>query len=257
MGTDIHPAVEVRRKGVWHYHTPKIECPYYYEFDYDRTPGSFKRIYRLDAKGNRIRSGWDSCKFRLPEYFSERNYRHFALLGNVRNGTGFAGVYTHDEIPYIQDARGVPDDISVRAKARLSDEHSAGWVTLTELKGYDYRQTIQEGGVLDETEFQKFCMTGRPPENWSGDTWGKDIVTLTPDAYAALFESPIELLQGRASKRGANYDKTKRYYIQATWRRSLYDQVSDIPKKWIPYLEDLVPKGGSDDDVRVVFDFDS
>lgn len=70
MGTDIHPAVEVRRKGIWRYHRPKTECPYYYDYKFENG----QRVYELDADGNRIRSKWDRCATRLPEAFEMMAY---------------------------------------------------------------------------------------------------------------------------------------------------------------------------------------
>lgn len=39
-----------------------------------------------------------------------RNYDTFAMLANVRNGRGFAGVKTGDGFPFIAEPRGLPDD---------------------------------------------------------------------------------------------------------------------------------------------------
>lgn len=262
VGTDIHPAIEVRRKGVWRYHRPKTLCQRYAETWDDPVQLDIVN-QRLSAKGYPThklgdrQNTWDRCKYRLPEFFYDRNYRVFALLGNVRNGSGFAGVYTHDEIPYIQDNRGRPDDITPEAEAKLSDEHSDGWVTLQELKDYDYDLTFTEGGVVSEPDYIKSMTTGQPPETWSGMVTGKDIVVLQPGEFAKLFVSPVELFQGLSAKRSPHYDPTKKYLVHHKWNRKLRGEVAVIPDQWIPYLEKLIPKGGTTDDVRVVFDFDS
>lgn len=257
MGTDIHPAVEVRRNGVWRYHTPKTICPYYYDYEFDRVTG--QRITRLDADGSPIRSKWDRCKYRLPEFFSERNYRVFAVLGDVRNGSGFAGVYTHDYIPPIQSQRGFPDGMDHRTRAKMSDEHSEGWVTLDELQAYDYDQMFTEGGVLNEAEYLRTAITGELPQSWSGGISGPDIRIISPEDYAKLYDSPISLLteKDRDKHRNINYDRKARYHIAHKWERKLRDQVSAIPDEMVPYLEKLIPKGGTPEDVRLVFDFDS
>jgi len=297
MGTDIHPAVEVRRNGIWRYHRPTTLCRWYAETwdDPDAVAAQNKRreeyIADLAAKGepsSRMvgwpvvklgdrRNLWDRCKYKLPEFFGERNYRVFALLGNVRNGSGFAGVYTHDPIESISSERGRPADISKEAEAKLSNEHSDGWATLAELKAYDYRQEIVEGGVISEDKYLEFLNHGRKrPDSWSGGISGSEIVTLTEDEFLSTFESVIDLFVpineqkrverkfnrpvGMFASRGGAFtvpDPTKRVYIQAVWKAPLYDEVRSIPEEWIPYLERLVPKGGTDEDVRVVFDFDS
>lgn len=261
MGTDIHPAVEVRRSGVWRYARPTEPCSWYYETWTEEevkrlTDNGWVEKYGPIQVGDR-RNKWDRCKTRLPEFFTSRNYRHFALLGDVRNGSGFAGVYTHDPIPSISSARGYPATMSREAMAKMSGEHSAGWATLSELQAYDYKVKITEGGVVGEQDFLRMLRTGKPPHDWSGSIAGSSIVVLTPAQYANLYESPIDLLQGKEARKSKAYDPSARYYIQATWDQDLYTEVKDIPEKWVPYLEKLIPKGGTADDVRVVFDFDS
>lgn len=182
MGTDIHPAVEVRRKGTWRYHQPKDDCPYYWETEYKANPvtGNPERYYTLDGDGNRIKSKWAcSCKYRLPEFFWQRNYGWFAILANVRNDDD-------ESWPYIQEYRDLPFDITPRARARMSDEHNQGWVLLRELQDYSFTQLVK---------------------------------TYNGNEVPVACEVPIiEVIQ---------------------------------------YLEKLIPKGGTSDDVRLVFDFDS
>lgn len=261
MGTDIHPAIEVRRNGVWRFYRPKEPCRWYHEVwtaSDIANVNSHNPEYAKTLKVGDRKYAWDRCKTRIPDFFSDRNYRVFAVLGNVRNGVGFAGVYTHDTLPYIQDNRGLPDDLDPKTYAKLSHEHSDGWVTLAELKDFDYDQTFTEGGVIEEQEFLKMCHTGETPETWSGWISGPGITILEPDQYAALYRSPIDLLStGNQEGRLTLYDTSARYYINAKWKAKLRSEVADIPDQWIPYLERLVPKGGTDDDVRVVFDFDS
>lgn len=274
MGTDIHMAVEVRREGIWRYNRPKTLCRWYAETwttqadvdeankrvaDYYAANPTYRNTSKPVKLGDR-KYTWDRCKYKLPEFFTDRNYRVFAVLGNVRNGSGFAGVYTHDAIPFISDNRGHPEGVTREALAKLSNEHSETWVDLAELKAYDYRQTITEGGVIDEQTFLKMLIDNRDaPDSWSGMVSGALTKVLTTDQYAALYESPIDLLQGKAENRRptAAYNAGVAYHIQHVWKRSLYDEVSAIPGQMIPYLEKLVPKGGSDEDVRLVFDFDS
>ena len=42
-----------------------------------------------------------------------RSYNTFAMLANVRNGRGFAGVKTSDGFPVIHEQRGLPEDLEV------------------------------------------------------------------------------------------------------------------------------------------------
>jgi len=43
----------------------------------------------------------------------QRSYNTFAMLANVRNGTGFAGCRTSTGFPVIHEPRGLPDDLEV------------------------------------------------------------------------------------------------------------------------------------------------
>lgn len=251
MGTDIHPAVEVRRKGVWRYHRPKTECPYYYEYKYEQG----QRIYDLDSDGNRIRSRWDRCATRLPEFFGSRNYLKFAILGNVRNGFGFGGVKTFDPLPPMSDQRGYPPDISIEAMAKMSEEHSATWVTLAEMMAYDFSGDLVEEGVIDEIQFLECLIKDTTPTSWSGGISGRDIEVVTPEEYLALYGSKRDMFT-KEPLVPRTYDTTKRYFIQYRWTVPLNTSCPDIPEI-ITYMHDLIPKGGTTEDVRLVMDFDS
>lgn len=262
MGTDIHPAVEIRRNGIWRYHRPKTECPYYYDYDYvanpkferdkpETYPASFRQ-QKLDSDGNRIRSKWDRCKTRLPEYFSSRNYLKFAILADVRNGYGFAGVKTFDPLPSIAPARGEPADITSEARAKLSNEHSPTWVNLGELMDWPHWDgKLVHEGVVDEYTFLRSLITGEDPQSWSSSISGQNIVT--PEQYLALYGGPRELFS-KAQPRA--YDSTKQYHIQYRWEVPLATAGHEIDEI-ITYMHDLIPRGGSAADVRMIMDFDS
>lgn len=266
MGTDIHPAVEVRRKGIWRYHKPVTECPYYYEYDYKPNPNfvrgkpetgpvSFKE-YRLDSDGNRIRSKWDRCATRLPEFFRNRNYLKFAILADVRNGYGFAGVKTFDPLPSIAPGRGLPADITKEARAKLSNEHSETWVLLSELMAWPHWDgKLVHEGVISEYEFLETLIKGTTPSSWSGGISGQDIVVVTPDQYLALYGGPRDLFSSNPPK-PRTYDDTKRYFVQYRWEVPLATAGHEIDEI-ITYMHDLIPKGGTAEDVRMVMDFDS
>jgi len=263
MGTDIHPAVEVRRNGVWRYRRPTEPCRWYFEtwdiMDAARVNANIAKM-RAEGKDHGMkdvvvgerRHPWDRCKTRLPECFTNRNYAKFALLGDVRNGYGFAGVKTFVPLQAISKNRGRPNDISKEAEAKLSNEHSDGWVTLQELLEYDYTKPLGETGVITERQFLDAIYHRKDPESWSGGVSGKDIVVLSPENWINLFASRDTF----GVKIDGQYDPTKTYYIQYGWEVPLATAVPDV-LEMIEYLKPLVPKGGTPDDVRVVFDFDS
>ena len=42
-----------------------------------------------------------------------RSYNTFAMLADVRNGRGFAGIKTSDGFPVIHEQRGLPEDLEL------------------------------------------------------------------------------------------------------------------------------------------------
>ena len=73
------------------------------------------------------------------EPFSNRNYRVFGFLANVRN---------YSVVPPIAMPRGFPEDASEDARKDYThwdwDAHTPSWLTVEELTNYDYDQTIED-----------------------------------------------------------------------------------------------------------------
>lgn len=88
--------------------------------------------------------GWKGANLK-PEAFDWRSYALFGFLADVRN-------YSRSPNPWPR--RKWPDDISDEAKELREhwdhDGHSFHWVTLAELKGYDYDQTFENRRTLAE-----------------------------------------------------------------------------------------------------------
>ncbi len=78
----------------------------------------------------------------VPDDFEWRNYSVYAFLAGVRN---------YSAITPISEPRGLPEDVSEDADAacgRLDgDTHSRSWLTLAELRAFDYDQ-----GLVDRRE---------------------------------------------------------------------------------------------------------
>ncbi len=86
------------------------------------------------------------------EWYPGRNYNEFAILANVRNGRGFAGIKTGEGFNPIADPKGLPkdvsDDVASDSRAYGSDGHSHSWLTLKELIAtpeYWDQKTVFEG----------------------------------------------------------------------------------------------------------------
>ena len=86
MGTDIHAMFQVRRETGWE-DLPFVPGRYADKFPWSKTQTP----------------GWDG----------DRQYLLFAWLANVRNGHGFAGVYTHEPIVPLSDRIGFPEDFTL------------------------------------------------------------------------------------------------------------------------------------------------
>lgn len=111
------------------------------------------------------------------QWYSDRHYVVFALLGNVRNGHGFAGVYTHEPIVPLSDCAGFPDDMTAESLAWMDargGDHSDTWVLLRDVLKYDYDQPLRRGGVVTLREYDTYLRRGEL-EEWSGDVSGRSV----------------------------------------------------------------------------------
>lgn len=244
MGTDIH--LEAERQlddGTWdrimHMSEPCWKCGEYDRESNDRRYINQTGLQNVWAMGDELRPDDVIIREFTPEYdgkrhcmlertepcdqcqgtkishhsqfFSDRNYDVFAILGNVRNGTGFAGSVTSSGFEPISDNRGIPDDISrglrdylVRTGYDLIDgkleynrddeeeddlyeemekepegywglgDHSWSWVTLDEIINYDWDRAVVKEGWVTPGQFQHFREHGSP-NGWCGGVSGRNV----------------------------------------------------------------------------------
>lgn len=103
--------------------------------------------------------------YTFEEFFGDRNYSLFAILANVRN-------YGNTE--YIDDPRGLPDDVSDFVKNAYEDwrldAHSCSHLTLKELIDFhDQCHPLKRSGVISP-EAQKLLESGILPDIWCQGT---------------------------------------------------------------------------------------
>jgi hypothetical protein len=139
--------------------------------------------------------------FKTASPWEGRNYRLFAILADVRNGSGFAGVDTGDRIEPISDPRGVPSDAHPETRDFLEsygvDGHSHSWFTLAELEDYDWGKGTVERGIVNAGEYEELLNEGGgEPTAWSGGVSGSSCVTFDADAYLAWRALGAEGLSG-------------------------------------------------------------
>ena len=177
--------------------------------------------------------------------YESRNYNLFAILAGVRNGRGFAGCKIGEPFDPISRPKGYPADMDKKSMNYMSEEHSASWLTLKEIDRYDWSQKHRNYGVVSEDTYKNFIMQGENPDVWSGGIGGDNYVTIDEDEMIAL-------IQGRMLREPDKHYFTGCYFYPETYQDYAEDFLEnmEIQRKHIP-------EGGTTEDVRIVFDFDS
>lgn len=272
MGTDIHSRVEVYR-------------PRYAREGEDR--GARWMLLEDEIFTN----SWFDAESTYPPFreqyncipLNDRNYTLFALLADVRNGRGFAGVVTGNPIIPLDQPRGVPSNAShgwlEEVESWDVDMHSHTWFTLRELLEPNplYDQPLIRRGVISATQYEHLKSTGERPKEWSGSITGPKIRTLTVDQYEAgeraetwsvdeLLEMKVKWLAA-GKERGEDavttlsrldkYVAEGRTYVEYIWEDSLRDSTPQLHKMIAElkrYADDLPPVGKLDHDDKPVGD---
>lgn len=98
----------------------------------------------------------------VVDFCGGRNYDRFATLANVRN---------YGNTPYIDDPRGLPDDVTrdvYKASARWGcDAHSHSYFTLKELLDYQSDiEPLRQRGMISPDAQKAFDERGILPDEW-------------------------------------------------------------------------------------------
>jgi len=176
--------------------------------------------------------------------YNERNYNLFAILANVRNGYGFAGINTGDEFVPISIPKGLPTDCDERIKIVSDmwgcDGHSHSWLTLKELLNYDWNQVNTHRGVVSKNDYYDFINRGKP-KYYSAGVGGWGVKHITNETMKGLLDGSIKL------------DSNFSYYTSVEWKETYKESVKYFLNIVIPKLQSL----GEPNDVRIVFWFDN
>lgn len=267
MGTDIHLYVEIKNK--------------------DNGDLEF-----LPAEGNAPQTDWEKENNHW-DWYGGRNYSLFAILANVRNGSGFAGVDTGDGYVPIAMPRGVPEDASPEFAERVWG-HSASWLNLKEILEYDWSRTSVRRGFITPLEFAGMSLAeGTSPTGWCGWTnakqltlermqryittthflkfleervrhWKEDVIG-DPNRRAEWREHDQERLveleallaecrANHAPSRDPLFLEDANYTLQYEWGEPYTQSAGRFIDTTIPLLESLVEDPA---DLRLVFFFDS
>ncbi len=289
MGCDVHLYVEVKLDGQWVNVPPPArdykKFPKNPKYDYFWGPHDMFTMGECYGPGFTFREenglvdengdydeschGKD-CDVCLGtglnlQWFHVRSYNTFAILADVRNGHGFAGIKTGDGFNIIAEPRGLPDDIAPQTYMAYSGYHTESWLTLKEIVDFDWTQTTMHVGVIPvrkqdkhpNDSFETDCMEewlqrgGGRPNAWCGNIYGNDIVTIDYDDALALIKNGNKQLVP-VSWHG------KRLYTQVSWEETYAESTEAFQALVKEYLEPLAKAMGvTYDDVRIVFGFDS
>lgn len=179
--------------------------------------------------------------------YDGRNYSLFAMLANVRNGSGFAGCDIGDGFIPIDMPRGLPDNLSagLGPDSLILGDHSFSWLLVQELLDYDWNQVTNIHGIVDEETYIKWRDSGcnGRPDGWCGGVGGPNIVVISEeDMQTMLSMKPLGFVRDN-----------KEYYCQIEWERLYREEATIFLKNTLPILEAL----GDPKEVRIVFGFDS
>lgn len=245
MGCDIHLYVEKCVDGKWV--TADTWKPSEYEDEGDRLHVAYG-----------------------DHFYDGRNYDLFAILANVRNGYGFAGIPTGAGFVPIAMPRGIPDDACKEYKDTAeswdSDGHSHSWLTVAELLTYDWTQKIAKTGVVSLDEYFDwngyYRHEGNGPRSYSGGVSGQGIETVSEsefikrvkDQLGGVIDSNVSVAP---DLKQSIIEMSPRLHIQVAWGTSYYLQTRDFWGRTMPRLIKLANDNGGFDNVRICFFFDN
>jgi len=185
-------------------------------------------------------------------YKQDRHYQLFAVLAGVRNGFGFAGFKTGDDVSPIDEARGLPEDFlmdnynhplekfelmpiwrqNCYNKGDKIDtwmgDHSHSWLGGEEmLAWYETAPKVTKIGILDRDTYKSWDRISEP-ENYCAHIEGRDVVLISCDEKE-------------------NTDWT---HIRCEWGSELREELAY-------FFEEVASLVSEHGEVRFVFGFDS
>jgi hypothetical protein len=217
MGCDIHMVAQVRDGSTWK--TQKFPNKYFGE--------------------------WDDEPELSPRFYNDRNYDAFAILANVRNGSGFAGCDTGDGFEFLSDGRGFPDGFEVTGDSHgglWMGDHSFTWLTLAELESCDWSKTTKQRGWVNGVELKRMrCAEEGIPRSYCGGVSGGQI------QHVSTQEIDRRISEGWPDER------LSKLYCLLEWEETYAEAAGSFYSEWLPKLREL----GQPEDVRIVMGFDS
>lgn len=237
MGCDIHLYVERRVDGKW------VTADKWTPNKYAGEEGEPPMALEYDDR-----------------FYTGRNYNLFAILADVRNGHGFAGIKTSGGFVPIAEPRGIPDDACPEYRAESErygeDGHSHSYFTVAELLTYDWTQVSCLQGWVDGKNFEEFeryrKRDGDGPSEYCGGVSGKAIEHISNEEMRAYVKQAVADKSGNAWTHAIETLNTNKV--------TLLEWTQTYAKCCKHFLADVMPRLwqlGKPDDVRIVFFFDN
>lgn len=251
MGTDIHSIAQVRKPATR-----------FNQLDVSEQPPSLPDVWQTVAVGI---AG------------DPRSYNTFAMLADVRNGHGFAGIKTSDGFPVIHEPRGLPDDLAVEddnVQVAVSDlvaawdwdgklvdvddkeahrvprlneddstmwlgEHSHSWCTLSELKTFVDNVAYKfEARIHGVVDVKEY--RAAKAEGREFNSW---CCMVSGPGILVVDESQIDVVKEATHVRA----QWGRNALQSSWLRQIVAALDVVAQRC----------GVTDDNVRFIYGFDS
>lgn len=253
-------------------------CDIHMEVEYlDKIEGTWQRAEKLIANKYHDPGDPSSRSMIREEWYGDRSYDLFAMLANVRNGRGFAGIPTGIPIEPISQPRGIPEDCSDETQAFVDywgeDGHSHSYLSLQELAAVPwFENKITHFGCVTPNEYDRFRVYGRP-DSWSGAISGPHVEIVSNEEMAARIDNLDLRTQFNSWKYGAKHGSDtrseeekreeeagfSRVYTHIQWETTWAESV---PRSWLECLVrlfQLTNKRCQNDltRVRIVFFFDN
>lgn len=179
--------------------------------------------------------------------YYNRNYDVFAMLADVRNGYGFAGIDTGDGFEPMFSPRGIPNDACEEIKSEVEiwdcDGHSHSYVTLQEILDYckkAKKMFTSRRGYVSAEEYKGFIKNGFP-NRWSGMVSGGKIEGVSNEQMQSYIDGELEM-------------RDKIPYTKIEWKLSYMDSFKWFAKVVTPKMKAI---SENPHDVRLVFWFDN
>lgn len=252
MGCDIHNKCEIKRNNKWELNTDKVfPNPWY-------------------KKGSEHE--WQKEEFQ-DEPDSSRNYDWFAILADVRNGYGVAGISTGSGFDVIAEPRGVPEDASDGWKEMVEDwgrdMHSHSYLTIEDFDNFDWNQFTMKYGVISLNHYKKLRGTSQSPNSWSGAIFGSNNITVSTDIADVILAHPeiglsiketsngpwrfrdeVVVIDEENGKPASEFDIMVDYQWPVRYGEWFYYKIKNI-------IEPMQKLKEQYEDVRIVFGFDN